>query len=243
MVDLVAHDVQTRTFSLLKGLYGDLASRASSPLAELLTDVVLFVLGAELNLEEAAHRFFHALFPLVYDQLQEPGMAPLDPAYQECVRSVGSRAAACGNAPTRLALLVTYASAAERVFLQSMHLAVEVINVTDHAHPSRECRQALMRMRYCPLCQALTDSKPCMGYCLNVLRGCLASLAEVDVHWQEFVRSLEALAERMHDGKDFEHALASVPPLIADAVAYTRKNAARLASQVSYEEQATDTLA
>ncbi|XP_060754417.1 glypican-5a isoform X2 [Neoarius graeffei] len=231
-VYLVVHEVQDHTFSHLKVLHGDLALRASSPLTELFTDVGLFVLGAELNLEEAAHRFFDALFPLLYDQLEEPGMPSLDPFYQECVRSFGHHAAVYGNAPTRLALLVSDASLVERMFLQSMHLAVEVINTTDHAQPSRECRRALMRMHYCPLCQALTDSKPCMGYCLNVLRGCLASLAEVDAYWQEFVRSLEELAARMHDGNELEHVLASVPLLITDAVAYTSRNAARLASQV-----------
>ncbi|XP_060716736.1 glypican-5a [Tachysurus vachellii] len=231
-VDSVVREVQNHTFYLLNELYGDLARRGSSPLAELFTDVGLFVLGAELNLEEAAHSFFNALFPLVYEQLVEPRMAPFDPVYQECVQSVGRRAAAYGTAPTRLALLVSHASLAERTFLQAMHLAVEVINTTDHVQASRDCRYALMRMRYCPLCQALVDSKPCMGYCLNVLRGCLAGLAEVDAHWQEFVRSLEALVTRMQDGDELEHVLSSIPPLITDAVAYASRNAARVTSQV-----------
>ncbi|KAI5619379.1 glypican-5 precursor [Silurus asotus] len=231
-LDSVAREVQSHTSALLRVLYGDLGSHASSPLAELFTDVGLFLLGAELNLEEATQRFFQALFPLVYDQLEKQNMAPLDPVYQECVRSVGRRAAAYGNAPIRLAALVSRASEMERTFLQSMHLAAEVINTTDHAQPSRECRRALMRMRYCPLCQALADSKPCMGYCLNVLRGCLASLAELDAHWQEFVRSLEALSARMQDGDELEHVIASIPPLIADAVAHMSKNAAKIKSQV-----------
>lgn len=232
MLDFVVFEVQNHTFSFLKILFGDLASRASSPLAELFTDVGLYVLGAELNLVEAAHRFFDALFPLVYDQLEEPNMAPLDPVYRECVRVIGRRVGAFGNAPVRLALVVARASVAERAFLQSMHLAVEVVNTTDHVRPSRECHHALTRMRYCPLCQALTDSKPCMGYCLNVLRGCLASLAEIDAHWQEFVRSLEALVESIHEGNELEHVLALVPPLINDAVTSTMKNAPRLISQV-----------
>ncbi|XP_058236953.1 glypican-5a [Hemibagrus wyckioides] len=231
-VDSVVRDVQNQTFFLLNELYGDLSRRASSPLAELFTDVGLFVLGAELNLEEAAHRFFHTLFPLVYEQFVEPGMAPFDPVYQECVQIVGHRAGAYGVTPTRLVLLVSHASLAERTFLQAMHLAVEVINTTDHAQPSRDCRHALMRMRYCPLCQGLADSKPCMGYCLNVLRGCLAGLAEVDAHWQEFVRSLEVLATRMHDGNELEHVLSSIPTLITEAVALASRNAARLSSQV-----------
>lgn len=231
-VDLVVRDVQSQTFSLLKVLNRDLASLASSALAELFTDVGLFVLGVELNLEEAAHRFFHTLFPLVYEQLVEPGRTPFDPIFRECVRSVGRRTAAYVTASTRLASLVSRASLAERTFLQAMHLAVEVINTTDHAQPRHECRHALMRMRYCPLCRALTDSKPCMGYCLNVLRGCLAGLAEVDAHWQEFVNSLEVLAIRMQDRNELEHELSLIPPLITDVVAYASRNAARLTSQV-----------
>lgn len=226
------HEVRNQTFSRLNVLYGDFASHASSPLDELFTEIGLYVLGAELNLEEVAYRFFHALFPLVYGQLEEPGVAALDPVYRECVQSVGWRAAAHGNGPKRLATRVGHASMAERLFLQSMHVAVEVVNTTDHAQPSRECRRVLMRMRYCPLCQALTDRKPCMGCCLNVLRGCLASLAEVDTQWQEFVHSLEAFSTRMNGGKHFEHALALVSPLIAEAVAHMQKSAAQLTSQV-----------
>ncbi|KAF5893710.1 glypican-5 isoform X1, partial [Clarias magur] len=232
MEDLLVREVKTRTLSQLRVQHGDLASRASSPVSELFAEVGLFLMGAGLNLEDTVHHFFHALFPLVYDQLESPGMPPLDPIYQECVRSVGHHRAVFANAPKRLALLLYPAALKEHVFQQSLHLAIEVINTTDHAQPSRECRRALMRMRYCPLCQALTDSKPCMGYCLNVLRGCLASLAEVDAHWQEFVRSLEALAARMQEGKELEHVLASIPALITDAVSYARRNAARITSQV-----------
>lgn len=225
--------MQDDVFSHLKVLYGDLALHAFSPLAELFTDVGLYVLGVEINLEKVADRFFYELFPLVFDKLEEPGMAPLDPIYKECVRAAGRRLAAYGNGPTRLAFLLKNALVAERAFLQAMHVAVDVVDATDHAQLSQECRVALMRMRYCPLCQALTDSKPCIGYCLNVLRGCLASLAEVDAHWQDFVLSMQSLAERMQAGKDLEHVLALIPSLITDAAAYTKKNAALLTSQVS----------
>ncbi len=65
-----------------------------------------------------------------------------------------------------------------------------MINTTDHLQLSRECKRGLLKMTYCPHCQGLTRSRPCMGYCLNVLRGCLASLAEV---LQQQPRHLRAL--------------------------------------------------
>ena len=80
--------------------------------------------------------------------------------------------------------------------------------------------------------QGLTQSKPCMGYCLNVVRGCLASMAEVDPHWREFVRSLEGLSSRMHGNQDIEQVLLGVHTLVHDAVAHAQKNGPRLSAQV-----------
>ena len=70
-----------------------------------------------------------------------------------------------------------------RTFLQALNLGIEVINTTDHLHFSKECGRALLRMQYCPHCQGLALTKPCMGYCLNVMRGCLAHVAELNPHW------------------------------------------------------------
>lgn len=73
-----------------------------------------------------------------------------------------------------------------------------------------------------------------MGYCLNVMRGCLASLAEIDTHWREFVRSLEGLSARTHGTHDLEHVLLGVHTLLHDAVAHAQKNGPRLSAQVKF---------
>ncbi|KAI4877363.1 hypothetical protein NFI96_025441, partial [Prochilodus magdalenae] len=231
-VEALVRHAQNQTLALLLSTYRDLAELAASPMDELFTDVGLFVLGAELSLEEAVQRFFHALFPPVFERLLEPRLDPLDPAYGECVRSAGRGLAPFRNAPGLLAKQLTRASFPNRVLLQALHLGVEVINTTDHLQLSRECRRALLRMSYCPHCQALTSSKPCMGYCLNVLRGCLASLAEVDSYWREFVHSLEALSSQMNSGMDLERALAAVPTTVRDAIAHAHKSAPWLSAQV-----------
>lgn len=71
-----------------------------------------------------------------------------------------------------------------------------------------------------------------MGYCLNVMRGCLASMAEIDTHWREFVRSLEGLSARMHGPQDLEQVLLGVHTLLHDAVGHAQKNGPRLSAQV-----------
>lgn len=71
-----------------------------------------------------------------------------------------------------------------------------------------------------------------MGYCLNVMRGCLASMAEIDTHWREFVHSLEGLSARMHGPQDLEQVLLGAHTLLRDAIGHAQKNAARLSAQV-----------
>ncbi|KAK7166769.1 hypothetical protein R3I93_006517 [Phoxinus phoxinus] len=231
-VDSLVRQAENHTHTVLLHTYRDLASPVAAPVGEFFTDVGLFVLGSELSLEEASQRFFDALFPLVYERLVEPGLSRLSPAYAECVRAACRDLVPYGGAPGRLATHISRASLPGRVFLQALHLGIEVINTTDHIQLSRECRRGLLRMSYCPHCQGLTASKPCMGYCLNVVRGCLASLAEVDAHWREFVRSLETLSTRMHGAQDLEQVLLGVHGLVRDAVAHAQRNGPRLSAQV-----------
>lgn len=71
-----------------------------------------------------------------------------------------------------------------------------------------------------------------MGYCINVMRGCLASMAEIDIHWREFVRSLEGLSARMHGPQDLEQVLLGIHRLVRDAVRHAQENGLRLSAQV-----------
>lgn len=71
-----------------------------------------------------------------------------------------------------------------------------------------------------------------MGYCLNVMRGCLASMAEIDAHWREFVHSLEGLSSQMHGPQDLEQVLLGAHTLIHDAIGHAQKNGPRLSAQV-----------
>ncbi|XP_073697895.1 glypican-5-like [Garra rufa] len=231
-VDSLVRQAENHTHAVLLHTYRDLAGPAAAPVGEFFTDVGLFVLGSELSLEEASQRFFDALFPLVYERLVEPDLSRLSPPYAECVRASCRDLAPYGGAPGRLAAHISRASLPGRVFLQALHLGVEVINTTDHIQLSRECKRGLLRMSYCPHCQGLTNNKPCMGYCLNVVRGCLANLAEVDAHWREFVRSLEVLSTRMHGAQDLEQVLLGVHGLVRDAVAHAQRIAPQLSAQV-----------
>lgn len=230
--EMLMKQAENHTNAVFQEAYRNLAGHTMGPVQELFTDIGLFMLGSELNVDNIVQRFFDSLFPLVYNHLINPGLSDISSAYSECVRSVSRDARAFGQAPNILAEQISRSGMSGKLLLQALHLGIEVINTTDHMQLSRECRRALLKMHYCPHCQGLTHTKPCMGYCLNVMRGCLASLAEIDVHWREFVRSLEGLSARMQGPQDLEQVLLGIHTLLRDAVAHAHKNGSRLSAQV-----------
>ncbi|XP_018621101.1 glypican-5-like [Scleropages formosus] len=232
MMENIIRQAENHTDALFRNTYRSMAFKAAELVRELFTDIALFVLGSELGAEDLVRRFFDGLFPLAYDRLLEPGLTEISAGYAECVRAVRQELRPFGAIPRQLAEQIGRSLLPGRIFLQALNLGIEVINTTDHLQYGKECRQALLKMLYCPHCQGLTHSRPCTGYCLNVMRGCLASAAEVDIHWREFVRSLEEVSSRMQGAGDPEQVLLSIHTLVNSAVVHVQRNGPRILAQL-----------
>ncbi|ELK25797.1 Glypican-5 [Myotis davidii] len=208
-----------------------MALEAAASVQEFFTDVGLYLFGADVNPEEFVNRFFDSLFPLVYSHLINPAVTDSSLEYSECIRMARRDISPFGNIPQRVMGQMGRSLLPSRTFLQALNLGIEVINTTDHLLFSRECGRALLRMQYCPHCQGLTLSKPCMGYCLNVVRGCLAHMAELNPHWHAYIRSLEELSDAMHGTYDIEHVLLNFHLLVNDAVTQAHLDGQKLSEQ------------
>lgn len=138
---------------VLQASYRSMADQAVGPVRELFTDISLFLLGSELSVDDLVHRFFDALFPLVYNHLINPGLSDISPSYAECVRSSRRDVRPFAVAPGLLADQIARSGVSGKLLIQALHLGIEVINTTDHLQLSRECRRALLKMHYCPHCQ------------------------------------------------------------------------------------------
>jgi hypothetical protein len=42
-------------------------------------------------------------------------------------------------------------------------------------------------MSACPACQGLPTVRPCTGFCVNIMKGCLAHHYQIDEHWAKFI--------------------------------------------------------
>lgn len=51
-----------------------------------------------------------------------------------------------------------------------------------------ECSSALTRMNQCNICSGQNPyAKPCLNYCINVLKGCFSEIAEIDPQFNLFL--------------------------------------------------------
>ncbi|NWV15193.1 GPC5 protein, partial [Ptilonorhynchus violaceus] len=221
------------TSTLFCNAYRNMAAEATVRVQEFFTDVGLFLFGTDISTEEFVNRFFDTLFPVVYNHVINPGLTDISLEYAECLRVARRDIRPFGNVPKKAIGQMGRSLSPSRTFLQALNLGIEVINTTDHLHFSKDCSRALLRMQYCPHCQGLTLSKPCMGYCLNIMRGCLADVAEVDLHWRGYIQSLEELSSTMSGAYDIEHVLLNFHSLVNDALVQARVNGPELSEQVN----------
>ncbi|XP_061851945.1 glypican-5 isoform X2 [Colius striatus] len=221
------------TSTLFCNAYRNMAAEATTRVQEFFTDVGLFMFGTDISMEEFVNKFFDTLFPVVYNHVINPGLTDISLEYAECLRTARRAIRPFGNVPRQTIGQMGRSLLSSRTFLQALNLGIEVINTTDHLHFSKDCSKALLRMQYCPHCQGLTSSKPCMGYCLNVIRGCLANMAEVDLHWQMYIQSLEELSSAMSGTQDVEHVLLNFHSLVNDALVQAHINGPELSKQVN----------
>ncbi|XP_042538596.1 glypican-5 [Dipodomys spectabilis] len=232
-LETLIKQAENYTSILFCNTYRNMALEVVVSIQEFFTDVGLYLFGADVNLEEFVNRFFDSLFPLVYNHLINPSVTESSLEDSECLRMARREVSPFGNVPKRVMGQMGRSLLPSRTFLQALNLAIEVINTTDHLHFSRECSRALLKMQYCPHCQGLSLSKPCMGYCLNVARGCLAHVAELNPHWHAYIRSLEELSDAMHGTYDVEHVLLNFHLLVNDAVMQAHLNGQKLTEQVN----------
>ncbi|KAF3699314.1 Glypican-5 Secreted glypican-5 Precursor [Channa argus] len=211
--------------SLLEGTYSSVSRHALPHVNQLFSSLSLYLRGTNVSVEVAVHQFFNNLFPLVYTRLINPGIDGSMMAGSEmsdCLRMIRQDVNPFGPHPVVMAQELTGALGTGRQLALALEEGLDVINATEHVSLSKECVKGLVKMVYCSHCQGLTLIKPCVGYCLNVMRGCLASLSELDHPWRKYTSLLEKLTHAMAGHHSLELALLKVRGHVNEALLYAQ---------------------
>lgn len=215
-------------------------SSISPHIACLFTDLSRFLQGTgNVSVETAVHCFFDGLFPLVHTRIVNPGMAASIDAdtsdnnqLGDCLRMTRQDVNPFGSHPKAMAKELADALRAGRVLSLALGVGSEVMNITETAELSKECTRALVRMQYCSHCRGLTLIRACSGYCLNVMRGCLASLSELHSPWRQYVTVLQDLSHMVAGAHNLELALLGIRGQVEEAILYAQLHGPRLTATV-----------
>ncbi|XP_060690313.1 glypican-5b isoform X1 [Hemiscyllium ocellatum] len=226
------HSASNHTNSMFKTGYRTMAKEATEVVKGLFTDLSLYVLDTSWSIEDMVLGFFDNLFPLVYNRLIHPGLNEVSLDYLECLRSARQNINPFGSYPMKMVAEIAEPLQAMKTLLQVLNIGSEVINMTKNIVFTRECTRALVKMQYCSHCHGLTLIKPCVAYCLNVMRGCLANVADVDPHWQAYISNLNELTSIITGPQGVELALLRVAPLVNEAILHAQLNGPEISTTV-----------
>ncbi|RZF32015.1 hypothetical protein LSTR_LSTR007093 [Laodelphax striatellus] len=245
-VTRLARDSENRTQSLFADVYRGMATRAREPISRLFRGLVEFAragTGDQLTaippddadqLIGVVERFFGELFPLVYHQAVHSHHAAFTADYTRCVRDSVAAVQPFGAAPRRLGETLAASLQRTRTFAQALAMGGAVMNTTDRLMDETatagldNCFSALLRLTYC----LGTNIKPCNGYCLNVVRGCLTQqrAQELDLPWNNFLVETERLAKQILN--DNHQSLQMLASSISDAVMYASMDGLQIDNKV-----------
>ncbi|OAD56026.1 Glypican-6 [Eufriesea mexicana] len=99
--------------------------------------------------------------------------------------------------------------------------------------PSAECAAALTRMTVCPSCSGITGNVlACGDMCVNVMKGCLAQHAALDVEWNHFVEAVNKVAERLLGPFNIEMLVRPINLKISEAIMNFQENSNDVSQRV-----------
>ncbi|XP_061654361.1 glypican-5 isoform X3 [Phyllopteryx taeniolatus] len=211
--------------SLLEGTYTPLSHQALPHVNQLFASLSLYLRGANVSMEATVHHFFNNLFPLVYTRLINPGIVgsmAVHTGMTDCLRMIRQEVNPFGPHPAVMAQELADAMSVGRQLGLFLDEGLEVLNATEHISLTKDCVKGLVKMVYCSHCRGLTLIKPCVGYCLNVMRGCLASISELDQPWRRYTNLLEQLTHAMVGHHSLELALLGVRGHVNEALLYAQ---------------------
>lgn len=250
MVDLIKRSENT-TLILFHQVYKTMAILSTEPIHKLYEDIIFQ--GTQnrertdvtLPLEIAVLNFFTNLFPLVYHHTVNPTLRDYSEKYKRCLRETILEIKPFGDIPKELGEKIGKALKAVKVFLDALQVGADVLNQTDSLFDSNtndKCHTELLRMSFCPKCKNIL-AKPCIGYCLNVFRGCLTKFStQLDLPWSGYVDSLKQLVMGNNNGddklythliSDMENIVRSLDTKISEGIMNAMLNGKHLEEKVS----------
>ncbi|KAM9791239.1 glypican-1-like [Syngnathus typhle] len=184
--------------------------------SDLYTDLRHYYRGSNINLEDALNEFWARLLERLFFHANK--QYSIGDEYLECVSKQLETLHPFGEVPRDLKIKVTRTFVAARSFVQGLVVSGEVVRKVSQVQLSQECMRAIMRMTYCPHCRGMPTARPCVNYCSNVLKGCLANQADLNTEWRHLAETMMQVSNHFDGPSGLDVVVLSLPYRISEAM-------------------------
>ncbi|XP_071526442.1 glypican-5 isoform X1 [Panulirus ornatus] len=231
VVESALANSEHRALKVFQATYPRLAPAARQVLHDLYASLRIALTDPDDRaLEHALGNFWDDLFPPVYHSVLHSRLPPFSRRYTECLRDAQRVVQPWGIIPTLVGEPLLRGLHSARLLLHSLDVGAQVVEAARNIPVPAECGDAAARLQFCGACHgALTP--PCSGMCLNVARGCLAPLAEVDGAWADLVGAVGRIQESLQTVR-LAHLLHDLPDKLSEAVMVALERGPQLQKKV-----------
>ncbi|XP_012257264.1 glypican-6 isoform X2 [Athalia rosae] len=216
---------------MFKRTYGVIYEQNAYLFTDLFKELENYYARGTVNLEDAMDNFFNTLYQKMFTVMNS--QYQFDDKYLECVGDHMKEMSPFGDVPQKLSVQIKRSFVATRAFSQSLNVAADVLKNMQSLKSSPECAAALTRMTACPSCSGIPGNVlACVNMCANVMKGCLAQHAALDVDWNHFVEAVDKVADRLLGPFNIEMVVEPIDIKISEAIMNFQENGADVSRQV-----------
>lgn len=216
---------------MFKRTYGVIYEQNAYLFTDLFKELENYYARGTVNLEDAMDNFFNTLYQKMFTVMNS--QYEFDDKYLECVGDHMKEMSPFGDVPQKLSVQIKRSFVATRAFSQSLNVAADVLKNMQNLRSSPECAAALTRMTACPSCSGIPGNVlACVDMCANVMKGCLAQHAALDVDWNHFVEVVDKVADRLLGPFNIEMVVEPIDIKISEAIMNFQENGADVSQRV-----------
>uniref|UniRef100_A0A8W7K856 Glypican n=2 Tax=Anopheles albimanus TaxID=7167 RepID=A0A8W7K856_ANOAL len=215
--------------AMFKRTYGTIYEQNSYVFADLFTELERYYAHGKVDLAETMDQFFNILFQKMFTVLN--AQYSFDNKYLGCVSEHMKELKPFGDVPDKLSVQIKRSFVATRTYAQALASAAEAAKNMVNVRLSAECTAALTKMSTCNVCAGQTK-KPCVPYCLNVVKGCFQSYDEVGSQWDTFVSKMERVSERLLGPFNIVMVVAPIDIKISEAIMNFQENGKDISDRI-----------
>lgn len=219
VIELVHHTLN-RTSAKLSEWF-EIPSLEHRPIVHrLFGDIEGLMSVQDLLIENSVTVFFDDIFPVIFKTVNYGDVSDTwTHHHSHCLsKHLGEiQPRPFGKYPEKIARNLHYGLPLSYNYIHALHVILETLNTTENVVLDDECQQAMTRLQFCSHCQGIVHKKPCNGFCLNVMRGCLVGVAEMGENWNDLITGIETLVRDMSE-KRIDDVLTKLSLDLTDAI-------------------------